>query len=301
MKKLLIAFSAVALILGITSCNKKNSDAASPLSDSLTVSLGKAYGGGFAYDFKNYVKSLPESEQKKFSSKSVLKGLQQILAADTADKGYLIGLQMGMQLDYQISVAQAQGAAIDRTKVMKYKTAAFSTDSLPDLTPEFQTLQYLQSKLQQEYLAREEQKLMETPEAIENGKSGEAFVNKEKKNDSQIKTTASGLSYKIENPGDSGEITEKDRVQIKYTGRLIDGKIFDSIPSDETRTLLVSNFVPGFKEGLMLLKKGGKARLYIPGNLGYGGKGQPGAGIGPNSTLVFDVEVVDINPRPKSK
>ncbi len=55
--------------------------------------------------------------------------------------------------------------------------------------------------------------------------------------------------------------------------------------------------VPGFGEGLKMLKKGGKATLYIPGKLGYGVNGQPAAGIGPNQMLVFDVEIVDVNPQ----
>lgn len=103
----------------------------------------------------------------------------------------------------------------------------------------------------------------------------------------------SGLAYKIENAGDTAKITRRDIAQIKYTGRLVDGTVFDS--SEDAR-LSPAGVVPGFGEGLEMLGKGGKATLYIPGKLAYGVDGAPRAGIGPNAMLIFDIEVLDVNP-----
>ena len=77
-----------------------------------------------------------------------------------------------------------------------------------------------------------------------------------------------------------------------YKGMLIDGTEFDS--SKEPVEFPVTGVIAGFSEGLQLMNKGGKAIFYIPGDLGYGVDGAPGAGIGPNSTLIFEVELIDI-------
>ena len=81
---------------------------------------------------------------------------------------------------------------------------------------------------------------------------------------------------------------------VKYKGQLIDGTVFDS--NDEGATLSPRGTVPGFAEGLAMMKKGAKYVLYIPGELAYGVDGQPQAGIGPNATLVFEVEAVEVTP-----
>ncbi|MBP3638966.1 MAG: FKBP-type peptidyl-prolyl cis-trans isomerase, partial [Muribaculaceae bacterium] len=94
----------------------------------------------------------------------------------------------------------------------------------------------------------------------------------------------------------TAKITRRDVAQIKYTGRLVDGTVFDS--SDDAR-LSPAGVVPGFAEGLQMLGKGGKATFYIPGDLAYGVDGAPRAGIGPNAMLIFDVEVLDVNPTVK--
>lgn len=81
---------------------------------------------------------------------------------------------------------------------------------------------------------------------------------------------------------------------VKYEGRHIDGSVFDD-GQGQVQEFPVSRVVPGFSEGLMLMSPGAKYRFYIPGNLGYGERGTGAGGpIGPNETLVFDVELVGI-------
>ena len=106
-------------------------------------------------------------------------------------------------------------------------------------------------------------------------------------------TTKSGLSYKIIEKGYGSKITDDDYVDVAYKGYLIDGTVFDD-SNGEYREFKVNDVVPGFAEGLKLLNKGGKAIFYIPGNLGYGVKGQPYAGIGPNEMLIFEVEIDNV-------
>ncbi|MDE6526437.1 MAG: FKBP-type peptidyl-prolyl cis-trans isomerase, partial [Muribaculaceae bacterium] len=118
----------------------------------------------------------------------------------------------------------------------------------------------------------------------------------QKAENADVRTTESGLSYLIANEGDGQHPDENATVVVNYTGKHIDGEVFDTTDGRGPATFNLQGVVPGFREGLMLLGKGGKATLYIPGKLAYGNQGQPAAGIGPNEMLIFDVELLDVNP-----
>lgn len=106
----------------------------------------------------------------------------------------------------------------------------------------------------------------------------------------ELTCTKSGLYYKILEPGDPDKIPEKTgRVVVKYSGSLIDGTVFDK--NDEGAEFVVQGVVPGFAEGLQLIGEGGKIRLYVPGNLGYGLRPPSGSPIKPGDMLIFDVEL----------
>ncbi len=110
-----------------------------------------------------------------------------------------------------------------------------------------------------------------------------------------INKTQTGLAYEIIKKGSGPTPKEDSDVTIKYTGKLIDGTVFDSTDkTGQPATFNLSKVIPGFREGLQKVAKGGKARLYIPAKLGYGK--QPVPGIPVNSTLIFDVEVLDVDP-----
>ena len=109
-----------------------------------------------------------------------------------------------------------------------------------------------------------------------------------------MKVAESGLAYVIEVPGVDPKPEANATVEVNYTGKLIDGTVFDTTDGRGPATFNLQGVVPGFREGIMLLGKGGKATLYIPGSLAYGVNGAPQAGIGPNQLLIFDVELLDI-------
>ena len=111
-----------------------------------------------------------------------------------------------------------------------------------------------------------------------------------------IQTTASGLQYKIIEAGSEQKPGPQDTVLVRYKGSLLDGSVFDQVWGDDSEPirLTLDRVIPGWTEGLQLVGKGGKATLYIPSELGYGVNGTQG--IEPNSTLVFDVELVDVFP-----
>ena len=129
---------------------------------------------------------------------------------------------------------------------------------------------------------------------------GEKFLaaNKSK---AGVKTTESGLQYKIIKEGDGGEKpTDADRVKVHYTGKLLDGKVFDSsVERGEPAEFGVTQVIRGWQEALKLMTKGEKLQVWIPSDLAYG-TGGAGEMIRPNSTLEFEIELLDII-KPESK
>ncbi|WP_338872542.1 FKBP-type peptidyl-prolyl cis-trans isomerase [Spirosoma sp. SC4-14] len=129
--------------------------------------------------------------------------------------------------------------------------------------------------------------------SAENKKVGEAFL-AENKTKEGVKTTPSGLQYSVEKEGTGAKPTATDRVKVHYTGRLLDGKVFDSsVERGQPAEFGVNEVIKGWTEALQLMPVGSKWKLYIPADLAYGDRGA-GPDIKPGSTLVFDVELLDI-------
>jgi len=126
--------------------------------------------------------------------------------------------------------------------------------------------------------------------ALEKGK---AFL-AENATKPDVKQTASGLQYKVLTPGTGRAPKATDNVLVNYRGTLIDGKEFDSsYKRNEPISFPLNGVIPGWTEGLQLIKEGGKVQLFIPSNLAYGSRGAGGV-IGPDETLVFEVELIKI-------
>ncbi len=111
-----------------------------------------------------------------------------------------------------------------------------------------------------------------------------------------VKKTESGLRYEIVAEGEGAKPKATDKVKVHYTGKLTNGQTFDSSVERKAPIVFALNeVIPGWTEGVQLIGKGGKVKLYIPADLGYGEAGAPPV-IPPNAPLVFDVELLDINP-----
>ena len=119
---------------------------------------------------------------------------------------------------------------------------------------------------------------------------------KEISNNKSVYTTPSGLKYRKMREGNGKRPKATDRVKVHYTGTLIDGTKFDSsVDRGEPITFPLNQVIPGWTEGLQLMDEGSKYMLYIPYNLGYGE--QQAGSIPPGSTLIFEVELLEINPK----
>ena len=143
----------------------------------------------------------------------------------------------------------------------------------------------------------EEQRQAAAKIAQANLEAGQAFLAENGKKEG-VKTTESGLQYEELTAGTGKQPTAEDTVKVHYRGTLIDGTEFDSsYARNEPVSFPLNGVIPGWTEGLQLMKEGGKARLAIPADLAYGPGGM-GNAIGPNSTLLFDVELLEVNPAP---
>ena len=137
----------------------------------------------------------------------------------------------------------------------------------------------------------------EYAQQIKDNKSiGREFLEENAKNDSVVQTT-SGLQYMVLQEGTGAKPGPTDEVTVHYTGRLIDGTVFDSsVERGEPATFPLDKVIPGWTEGLQLMSEGSKYRFFIPSELAYGSKGA-GEQIQPNSTLIFDVELIKVNKK----
>ncbi|MDZ7778813.1 MAG: FKBP-type peptidyl-prolyl cis-trans isomerase [Gemmatimonadota bacterium] len=129
-------------------------------------------------------------------------------------------------------------------------------------------------------------------EAVENAEAGESFLEENAQRE-EVTTTESGLQYEVLQEGDGPVPTAEDEVEVHYQGTLIDGTEFDSSYGGDPATFGVGAVIPGFAEALQLMPVGSEYRVWIPSELGYGEQGS-GPVIGPNSVLVFDIELLDI-------
>lgn len=134
-------------------------------------------------------------------------------------------------------------------------------------------------------------------EARINLEEGQAFLaaNAEKEG---VTTTESGLQYRVIAEGDGERPDADDRVTVHYRGKLINGVEFDSSYSrGEPATFGLNQVIPGWTEGVQLMREGAKYELFVPSDLAYGEQGRPGP-IGPNSTLIFEIELLEVSPQP---
>ena len=147
----------------------------------------------------------------------------------------------------------------------------------------------LLQRFQQEYERRQRAGVQDNIDA------GAKFM-EEISNNKSVYSTASGLKYRCLREGNGKKPKATDRVKVHYTGKLIDGTTFDSsVERGEPITFALNQVIPGWTEGLQHMDEGSKYMLYIPYNLGYGE--QQAGSIPPGSTLIFEVELLEINPK----
>ncbi len=122
------------------------------------------------------------------------------------------------------------------------------------------------------------------------------FLDKVLEDNKNAVKTESGLIYEITKEGNGTKPVESDRVEVRYKGTLKDGTVFDSNMDGESITFSLDGVIAGWTEGLQLVDEGGSIKLWIPASLGYGANGTPDGSIGPYQPLIFEVELIKVNP-----
>lgn len=146
---------------------------------------------------------------------------------------------------------------------------------------------------QEEMMIRQEELMGE--QAEKNLREGQEFLAENARQDDVI-TLDSGLQYRVLEEGEGATPTEADIVAVHYEGRLVDGTVFDSSwQRGQPAEFPVIGVIPGWTEALLMMQEGDKWEIFLPSDLAYGEQGAPPA-IGPNATLIFEVELLTVNP-----
>ena len=207
---------------------------------------------------------------------------------------YCIGLDMGGNF-------KQMDLAVD-TDLLTQGMKAGLTDATPMLTKD--QIKEVMTQFQKEMMAKQQEMMAKQQEKMkEQGKinkiEGEKFLAENKKKKGVV-TTPSGLQYIVIKEGKGDSPTDDDTVSVDYVGTLIDGTKFDSsYDRGQPATFPVTGVIKGWTEALKLMKPGSKLKLFIPSDLAYGERGA-GKDIGPNATLVFEVELKDIKKADKA-
>ena len=190
---------------------------------------------------------------------------------------YALGADLGENL-------KLQGVELDYDKFMAGLTDGYSTgETMLDKAERRDALRSLQK-----WIRDKSQK-----DAEENLTLADDFLTKNKTNDSSVKETPTGLQYKVIQEGDGESPMADNRVKVHYTGRLMDGTIFDSsVERGEPAEFGLRQVIKGWTEGLQLMKVGSKFEFFIHPKLGYGARPKPS--IPGNSLLIFEVELLGI-------
>ena len=194
---------------------------------------------------------------------------------------YTIGMDIGQSL-------AGQGMDLDIDLVMEGLRATYAGEET--LLTREEALAERQKFIEQRQQRLEQERV---EEATVNREEGEAFLAQNAQND-DVMATESGLQYRVIEEGEGERPSATDRVTVHYKGTLINGVEFDSsYARGEPATFGLNQVIPGWTEGLQLMREGGKYEFFIPSDLAYGEQGRPGP-IGPNATLIFEVELIEI-------
>lgn len=197
-------------------------------------------------------------------------------STDMEKYSYAIGYQFGKNL-------KTQGVDVDAPALKQALSAA--VEGKPSQLDEAE----MQAAMQKMYEARSAKM---NAEATDNLKKSKDWLDGNKAKEG-VKVTQTGLQYKVTEPGAGVSPKSTDTVVVHYKGTLIDGTEFDSsYKRNQPAEFPLNGVIPGWTEGLQLLKKGGKAQLYIPPELAYGDRPRPS--IPANSALIFEVELIDV-------
>jgi len=204
-----------------------------------------------------------------------------VLETTDARLSYGIGLRMGQRMSADGMTVDIAAYAAGLEDAMTGAEAQLTDEEINTEMSAFQERRQAEAEAERVALAQT------------NLEAGRAYM-EEMSAREEVQTTESGLQYIVVEPGEGENPVAEDSVEVHYEGRLIDGTVFDSsFERGQTVTFGLTQVIAGWTEGLQLMKPGAKYKFIIPPELGYG-EGGAGQMIGPNATLLFDVELIAV-------
>ena len=204
-----------------------------------------------------------------------------VLETTDARLSYGIGLRMGQRMAADGMTVDVPAYAAGLEDALAGGEAMLTDDEINAEMTAFQERRQAEAEAERVALAQT------------NLEAGRAYM-EEMSGREEVQTTESGLQYVVMEPGEGDSPVAEDSVEVHYEGRLIDGTVFDSsFERGQTVTFGLTQVIAGWTEGLQLMKPGSKFKFIIPPELGYG-EGGAGQMIGPNATLLFDVELIAV-------
>ncbi len=303
MKKIFYMISAVA---ALTACSTEGSGSAAEevvtldgYTDSLSYYMGNVHG--------NYVgmslAQMPEDFTSKIDKKAFMEGFRAALQVDAAHVAQMYGINHGVSLWTQNQIIKNVGVAVDYDKMLSGFSAGLDMDStrMAELEAADDVLFGLMKEVNQKIIAYQQEQQAKAQSdmqrvAEDNLKAGKDYMARQRLSDESYKLTDTGVAYKIVAAGSGSAPKAQSVVKVIYSGSFTDGEVFDSSEGQPVEFSL-EEVIPGFRDAMMLIGKGGKIHAIIPGDQAYGLQAPPS--IGPNRTLVFDMELVDILPDKK--
>lgn len=285
--------------MSMASCSGDKSastDTLTDFNDSLSYTLGQVQGN---YTLASLT-SLPDELSGKIDKEKFYEGFCAALNVDTAHIARVTGADHGAGIWQQIQIMKHAGVPVDIDMMLSGFSAGINADTTDterlDQASDalFGLMNDVNSKIL-EFQRRQQEKMLNDAVAVgkKNEAAGRDYVAKQRISDESLKIADSGLVYKEIRAGKGPKPTADNNVKVIYTGSLVDGTVFDS-SNGEAVEFPVKGVIPGFREALMMMNKGAQYHIIIPADLGYGLQAPPT--IGPNSYLVFDLELVDILP-----
>ncbi|ERT13553.1 FKBP-type peptidyl-prolyl cis-trans isomerase [Photorhabdus temperata] len=236
--------------------------------------------------------SAPQALAAKADSQSSTE-LNSAFKTEDQQNAYALGASLGRYMENTLKEQKSLGIPLDKDQLLAGVQDAFNNKSKLNDSEIENTLRAFEGKVKSAAEAKMEK------EASDNEAKGAKYREAFAKEKGVIKSKT-GLLYKIEKEGSGKKPAASDTVVVNYQGALIDGKEFDSsYKRNEPLSIRLDGVIPGWTEGLQNVKKGGKIKLVIPPELAYGKAGVPG--IPANSTLVFDIELLDVKADTKAK
>ena len=209
------------------------------------------------------------------------------LTSDAQKFGYAIGTDLGKSLKQVNTDVDVEALKAGLDEAMAGKTPRMDDKARQEIKTT------IAKKIQAKQKEERDAKAEKAKEA------GEKFLAENGKKEG-VKTTASGLQYEVITEGKGDHPAKEDKVTVHYKGTLLDGTEFDSSYSrNQPITFPLGNVIPGWTEGVQLMTPGSKYRFVIPSKLAYGERGA-GVKIGPNATLIFEVELISIAAKDKA-